>query len=94
MCDRGCLVDIKRTKEDVDEIKINVQKLLDMEHNRTIYLVNLHNRVETIENKCKAKDSEQIETKKKIWDLKAGIIIGVVVTLVGTLLTYLSIVLI
>ena len=78
MCDRGCLVDIKRTKEDVDEIKINVQKLLDMEHNRTIYLVNLHNRVETIENKCKAKDAEQIEIKKKIWDLKAGIITGVV----------------
>ena len=92
MCDRGCLVDIKRTKEDVDEIKINVQKLLDMEHNRAIYLVNLHNRVETIENKCKAKDSEQIETKKKIWDIKAGIIIGAVVTLVGTLLTYVSVV--
>ena len=27
MCDRGCLVDIKRTKEDVDEININVQRI-------------------------------------------------------------------
>ena len=55
MCDKGCLVDIRNTKEDVEEMKKDIKEILKLAHDQHDTLTDHDNRLIELEEKEKTR---------------------------------------